>query len=282
MSFSFSGAQPSGFAAMTTGDNAGAGQTLEGPEVKEVETEQLGFQSLARNTKLRLLPSPWPSQNLPPPSSSLLSVASRQGLIAAGGPESVVIASTESIRQAFSAEDAGEKSHLFSPQVAINVGTRVSQVAFTADEKYLAISAEVGGGLAVYDVESLLQGTVKSAFEIATNGEALRAMVPNPAKESAELVAIVTTNGKLMIANLNGRQIASGSQGPILKENVSCLSWSNKGKQLVAGQLDGTCSQMTPAGDIKAQVPRPPHLEHGKHGMMISPDVLELLLIGIL
>ena len=253
---------------MATGNNAGAGQAQEGPDVKEVETEQLGFQSLARNTKLRLLPSPWPSENLPPPSSSLLSVASRKGLLAAGGPESVVITSTESVRQAFSAEETEEKSQSFSPQVVINVGTRVSQVAFTADEKYLVISAEVGGGLAVYDVESILQGTVKSAFEIATNGEALRAMVPNPAKEPAELMAIITTNGKLMIANLKGRQIASGSQGPVLKENVSCLSWSNKGKQLVAGQLDGTCSQMTPTGDIKAQIPRPPQLEDGKHGMV--------------
>ena len=260
MAFAFGGTQPSGFAALGNGSGANA---QEGPDVKEIETEQLGFQSLAGEVKVRLLPSQWPSDQLPAPTSSLLSIAPKKGLVAAAGPESVVVASTESIRQAFLGEGTVEGNvRAFSPQMTINVGTRISQVAFTADEKYLAISAESGGGLAVYDVESLSQGNPKSTFEIATEGEALRALISNPAQEAAELIAAVTINGDLLMASLNVKQIVGG----ILKSGVSCLSWSNRGKQLVAGLADGTCSQMTPAGQVKAQIPKPPGLDVGKPG----------------
>jgi hypothetical protein len=33
---------------------------------------------------------------------------------------------------------------------------------------------------------------------------------------------------------------APGPGGPVLKDGVSCASWSNKGKQLIAGLADGT------------------------------------------
>lgn len=265
MAYSFSGAQPSGFGALASGSPSA--DAKEGPEVKEIETEQLGFQSLAGETKIRLLPSPWPSDQLPPPTSSLLSIASKKGLLAAGGPESVVIASTELIRQAYLSEDKRDgNTRSFNPQITINVGTRISQVAFTADEKYLVISAEIGGGLAVYEMDALSQGNTKSTFEIATDGQALRALLPTPAEAAAELVAVLNTNGSLLMANLSARQMAAGIQGPVLNDGVSSLSWSNKGKQLVIGLVDGTCSQMTPVGEVKAQIPRPPMLEGGRHG----------------
>ena len=265
MAITFSGAQPSGFGALASGSSSA--DANEGPEVKEVETEKLGFLSLAGETKIQLLPSPWPSDQLPPPTSSLLSIASKKGLLAAGGPESVVISSTESVRQAFLGGGKGDGNvRSFSPQIVINIGTRISQVAFTADEKHLVISAETGGGLAIYEVNALSKGITKSTFEIATDGQALRALVPNPAETGAELVAVVAVNGSLLMANLSARQIAAGGHGFILKDGVSCLSWNNKGRQLVAGLDDGRCLQMTPAGEVKAQIPRPSGLEDGRHG----------------
>jgi len=138
---------------------------------------------------------------------------------------------------------------------------RVSHLAFTADENYLIISAESGGGLAVYSVAQLNTGTTQTAFEVGTNGEALRVLLPNPTPEKAELCAVLTSNGNLYMANLNTRTLSAP-----LKSQVSSISWSTRGKQLVAGMADGTIHQMTPEGEIKAEIPKPPGVGdyHGK------------------
>ncbi|KAI1636595.1 hypothetical protein F4809DRAFT_608835 [Biscogniauxia mediterranea] len=236
----------------------GAGQVSQGPDLPEVQTEGLGFLSLAGDAKLRLT-SPWS----PPPSAhaSLLSIASRQGLVAAAGPDGVVLASTEAVRKAFDGPKDGDSDiRPFQPQLKLPLPIRICQLAFTADESYLILSAEQGGGLAVYETQALQQGATQTAFEIPTNGESLRALVPNPRPEKGELCAVVTSEGKLLMANMKERSFAPGRNGQVLKEQVSCVSWSTKGKQLVAGLGDGSMHQMTPEGDIKAEIPRPPDL----------------------
>lgn len=167
------------------------------------------------------------------------------------------------MRKAFDGEKQSDSDvRLFEPQLKLPLSMRVSQLAFTADETYLILSAESGGGLAVYEVQSLLQGNTQTVFELSTNGETLRALVPNPTPEKAELCAIVTTNGSLHMANLKERQISNA-----LKTQVSCISWSTKGKQLVAGLADGTIHQMTPEGEAKAEIPKPPSVSNA-HGML--------------
>lgn len=143
---------------------------------------------------------------------------------------------------------------------------RISQVAFTADETYLVLSAEDGGGLAVYEVQSLLGGSTQSVFEMSTNYSSLRALVPNPTSEKGELLALVTIDGKLMMANLKERAFVSGPNGQVLKESVSCVSWSPKGKQLVAGLGDGSVCQMTPEGLNRGEIPRAPGLDQNHYG----------------
>lgn len=142
---------------------------------------------------------------------------------------------------------------------------RVSQVAFSADETFLVLSAEDGGGLAVYDVQSLMQGNTQTSFEMATNGTALRSLLPNPVEDKAELFAVVSINGELMMANLKKRQFIAGSQGQVLKGGVSSVSWSNRGTQLMAGLGDGTAYQLTPEGQGKGKIARPPALEGDQH-----------------
>lgn len=154
---------------------------------------------------------------------------------------------------------------------------RVSHVAFSADENYLVISAENGGGLAVYNVQTLIGGGTQSAFEMSTDGSSLRAIVPNPTPEKSDLFAIVTANGELKLVNLANRQFINGPQGSTLKDGVSCVSWSTRGKQLVAGLGNGFCVQMTPEGEIKAEIPRPGTLEGDQHGMLQSPNAKSVL-----
>lgn len=175
------------------------------------------------------------------------------------------------MRSAFATGDAAEGNiKSFTPQLTLNTSMRISQVAFSADDSYLVLSAEEGGGLAVYEVQNLLQGNTNSAFELQTNGAPLRSLLPNPTPEKAELFAMVTVNGELLIANLSSRQILSGPQGQMLKDGVSCASWSNRGKQLLAGLGDGSCFQLTPEGIGKAEIPVPPGLEGNQYGMSYS------------
>ncbi|KAI0136390.1 hypothetical protein BJ170DRAFT_601564 [Xylariales sp. AK1849] len=231
----------------------------QGPDLSLISTERLGFLSVAGDARLRLT-SQWAPG--PAPNSSLLSVASRKGLVAAAGPDAISVATTEAVRKAFEGpKDGDSQFRPFEPQLKLPLPMRISQLAFTADENYLVISAERGGGLAVYDVQALLQGSKDSAFQIPTNGEALRSLVPNPTAEKGELCAVVTDKGNLLMANLQKKDFIPGTNGQILKTQVSCAAWSTKGKQLVAGLGDGTIHQMTPEGEVKAQIPRPPSLD---------------------
>ncbi|KAK1532585.1 uncharacterized protein CCOS01_04568 [Colletotrichum costaricense] len=243
------------FANQGNATAGGGGGLTQGPELEVIQTEALGFKSIAGDAKLRLT-SAWS----PPPAdtASLISIASRRGLVAAAGPDGITITSTDSVRKGFEGEKEGDSDvRAFQPQGKLPMPMRVSQLAFSADENYLILSAESGGGLAVYEVESLLQGATKAAFELATNGETLRALFPNPTIEKAELCAIVTNNGNLHMANLKERSVSNA-----LKAQVSCISWSTKGKQLVAGLADGTIFQMTPEGEAKGEIPRPSNVSN--------------------
>lgn len=179
-----------------------------------------------------------------------------------------MIATTDSVRQAYTGSSGDRNLKAFTPQLSLDLGMRMSQVAFSADEEFLVLSAQDGGGLAVYEVAALMNGVTRSAFELSTNGLSLRHVTPNPTVEKAELLALVTVTGQVMIANLKSRELLSSGQGAVLKEGVSCVSWSPRGKQLVAGLGDGTCCQMTPEGEMKGEIPRPPNVggdQHGKH-----------------
>jgi nucleoporin NUP159 len=231
----------------------------QGPDLELIQTESLGFLSLSGEAKVRLT-SAWAPE--PAPTASLLTIASRRGLVATAGPDAVVVGTTEAVRKLFEAGKDGDNDvRQFVPQLKIPLPTRICQIAFTADEDYLILSAEQGGGLAVYDVQALLQGSKEPSFQMPTNGEALRALVPNPKAEKGELCAVVTDKGNLLVANMKERNFLSGSNGQILKTDIVCVAWSKQGKQLVAGSSHGSLHQMTPNGEVKAEIPRPPGLD---------------------
>ncbi|OJD26257.1 hypothetical protein ACJ73_02359 [Blastomyces percursus] len=260
----FSSSQP----AAGFGDTQ-AGNVQLGPELQEIQTQEVGFLSIAGDSKVRLLPTPWPSDALPPPTCSLLGVASVKGLLAAAGPEGLVIASTDAVRKAYIADATGDSNiRPFQPQLQISLPQKVSHVVFSADENVLVVAAADGSGLIAYEVAALMQGNSQPALTLALNGARLRTLAPNPVL--AELFAAVTTDGELLMANLQTNQLVQGPSGPVLKTGVSCVSWSNRGKQLVAGFGNGTASQMTPEGELKAEIPRPPDLDGDKHVSSIS------------
>jgi len=278
MAFSFSNTASSG------GDGGGGGgafggqspspggmQIQEGPELAEIQTDQLGFAALNGEAQVRLLPTPWPSDALPPPTSSLLSVASSKGLVAAAGPDALFVTSTSGIRDAFRspAPSAEEKIRPLDPQIKIPQ-PRLTHVAFSSDDSVLVVSSEREGGLLAYQVDSVTNGQTSPALQISTNGTGLRALAPNPVPESAELFAAVTNNGELVLADLKAGTLRSGSPGAVLQRGVSCISWSTRGKQLVAGHADGTATQIKPDGTVVAQIPKPTSLAVDVHVSGIS------------
>lgn len=221
--------------------------------------QEIGFLSLSGDTKLRLLPNPWPSDSPPSPTASLFSIASRIGLLAAADPSTLVIAKTADVRAALASKDGVQNGvKTFESSLKISLPLRVSQVAFSSDEKYLVICAENGGGLQVYETGSLLKESSQHLCQIATNNISVRALIPNP--ESGHLFAVVLSDGKFMIANLINQQFQpAAAGGPLLRDSgVTCCSWSARGKQLVAGLEDGTAAQLKPDGQQTAAVPRPP------------------------
>jgi len=243
------------------GAGGGNGSVNTGPDLEEVETEHFSFQAASGEDKLRLLPSPWPTDNFPQTTASLLSVASSKGLVAAASPDTLVLASTESLRQTYLNGTAdADKVKAFTPQATIPV-PRVSQVAFSSDENCLVIAAEQGGGLAVYDTNALLSGSKEPAFQLGTEGQSVRQLLPNPNPESSRYFGIVTTSGALLLADLQEQKLVNSSSGSaIFHQNVSCACWSRLGKQIIAGLADGTAVQIDQQGVVKATIPEPPQL----------------------
>lgn len=195
-----------------------------------------------------------------------------------GGPDGLIVAKTDAVRQAIAAPQPEEdaqgnklekvKTKPFEPQAKIALPARPMHIAFAAGESALVVATEKADQLLVYETSSLLQSNAQPALSIPIGGTPLRALVPNPApaaEEHSSLVALVNTSGELSIANLKAGALTAGPGGPVLKNGVSCLSWSNLGKQLVAGLADGTGYQMTPEGEKKDEIPRPPELEGDQH-----------------
>ncbi|KAJ5899531.1 hypothetical protein N7495_004275 [Penicillium taxi] len=253
-----------------TSTSSGGSPSAElGPELSDVFTDEIGFKGISGDTNIRFLPTPWPENALPSPTCSLLAVAQTNGLVVGAGPDVLVIGTTDSVRKAISAPGDKAKTRSFQPQVTIPLSARPTHVAFTANDEALILASENGSQISVFQTSTLLQGNAQPAVSVPTNGASIRALVPNPDPNSS-LVALVTANGELLVADLKAGNLVSGANGPVLKTGVSSVAWSNKGKQLVAGLADGTADQMTPDGVVKAQVPRPSDLQSESHVSSIA------------
>ncbi|KAI2794538.1 hypothetical protein POX_a01137 [Penicillium oxalicum] len=186
-------------------------------------------------------------------------------------PDCLVVATTESVRKAIESASGGEdtKTKPFQPQSTIPLPARPTHVAFTASDDALILATENGSQITIFQTDTLLQGNAQPALSVSTNGATIRSLAPNP-DPSSTLVALVTVNGELLIADLKAGNLVSGASGSVLRTGVSCVAWSNKGKQLVAGMANGSADQLTPDGTQKAQLPRPSDLEGECHVSSIS------------
>ncbi|KAF9888209.1 hypothetical protein FE257_009204 [Aspergillus nanangensis] len=261
-----------GFSSSPAGGNIPAEL---GPELPDVFAEEVGFKGVSGDANVRLLPTPWPEDALPAPTCSLLAVAPTKGVLVGAGPDSLIITSSDAVRKAIVAPTGEEKltTKPFEPQARIPLLARPTHVAFVSGESALVVATENGPQLSVYETASLTTANAQPALSIQTNNATFRVLAPNPAPSEethSSLVALVTNNGELLIADLKAGNLLSGPNGQILKTGVSSVCWSNKGKQIVAGLADGTGFQMTPDGAQKGIIPRPSDLEGDCHVSSIS------------
>ncbi|KAF1843625.1 uncharacterized protein K460DRAFT_387647 [Cucurbitaria berberidis CBS 394.84] len=242
--------------------STGNAPTVEaGPEVADIETEHLGFKALSQGgagpKKVKILPEPWPTDNVPPASATLLSIASKPGFLAAAGPGLLVVTTIDKVRKAFE-EQAGEGDVVsdFTPDVQLTVPT-LRHVVFSTEGEFLVVSAEEKGGLAVFDAAEVVNaGKKEPKRQLDTEQVTLRALLPNPVPSLAHYFAVVLDSGKLMITNVD-----DGVSKTIKAEGANCVAWSNKGKAVAAGLQDGTFAIHLSTGDLKAVVPRPPDVD---------------------
>lgn len=194
------------------------------------------------------------------------------------GPDTLVVATADSIRKAIEAPAGEDKSKTkpFQPQATIALPARPTHIAFTADDAALLLATENGSQISIFETSTLPQNNAQPALSLPTNGVSIRALVPNP-DPTSPLVAIVTVNGELLIADLKAGNLIPGPNGPVHKTGASSVAWSNKGKQLVAGLADGSADQMTPDGTRKDQIPRPSDLEGEYHGKSASALLCTLI-----
>lgn len=165
------------------------------------------------------------------------------------------------MRNTFTTAPSGSTIVNYSPTVSIPLPTPISHIVFDSSENHLILGA-TSGGLAIYATENLGSSNNQASplFEVGTNGLALREVKPNPNLASPEYVAVVTQNGDLRILSLASKKFTTGAGGEVLKTGISTISWSQRGKQLVCGLTDGSCSQITPDGVERAAIPKPPGL----------------------
>lgn len=224
--------------------------------------QEFSFKALSQGAegpkKLKILPTQWPTDDVPPATVTLLSVASKTGLLAAAGPDTLVLASTDKVRNAFQ-NKAGEWDVIsdFAPDATMPV-PKLRHVAFSTDGDLLVISVEEGGGLAVFDPAQIMKQNFKPGREIATDQQPVRALLPNPTADMEHIFAAVLDNGKLCLID-----VTKGNAHTIREEGVVCASWSTKGKALAVGLKDGTGVLYLNDGTQKAVIPRPPKLHEG-------------------
>ena len=189
---------------------------------------------------------------------TLLSLAAKPGLLAAAGPDTLVLASTEKVRKAFQ-EKAGEWDVIsdFAPDAKMPV-PKLRHVAFSSEGDFLVISAEEGGGLAVFDPTQILKQNFKPGNEIATDKQPVRSLLPNPTPEMEHIFAAILDNGKLCLID-----VVKGASHTIREEGVVCASWSTKGKAIAVGLKDGTGVLYLNDGTQKGVIPRPPNINEG-------------------
>lgn len=211
-------------------------------ETDEHPTENHGFISLAGDGVLKLsdpFPNSFPEQRI----QHLTISHARYAYVTAG--QKICTGSMAGLQAGVETVKSGQTQGVFRAEIEFEVEAAVSHIAFSSDGKFIYVSA-MGGGLLVYDSASPQSG--RKELHMGP----LADLMPNPVDTS---VALLTTTGDLIVQSENGFET--------ITTGITAISWSKKGKQIIAGTGDGSLKQFTPAGVLKANL-APVNIEVGR------------------
>ncbi|KAK6361322.1 hypothetical protein TWF730_005057 [Orbilia blumenaviensis] len=226
----------------------GPAEVVMGDEVPESESDAIGYVGLAGELKVKVFDGQYPENDLPIPSSQLLSVSQKRQLFAAGGPQGVVVARTSTLRASFkNISSANGKIIPFQPECVIPMSLRLSHIAFTADGTYLLLAAQLGG-IAVYLVDEILSkgNDVQPQSQIIIGP--LLEMKPIPTVAEAEKVCVLVGSGWGQGGNVGILDLKTSQIQENLKSGVTTVCWSPKGKQIICGGSGGGFAWIKPDG----------------------------------
>uniref|UniRef100_W4VRS6 Nuclear pore complex protein Nup214 n=1 Tax=Corethrella appendiculata TaxID=1370023 RepID=W4VRS6_9DIPT len=200
------------------------------------------------------------SDQFPPDNCNLLATASNYGLIFAGciTPALKVIQLKDLI---------SEEKHFnqATPVRTVNLPSEPFHIAISCDHNYLAVDVIQNGipTIIIYYVPSFLSANVQKIKEIriSSNDTArCRQILWNPV--IGNMFSVCTTDGSLSVYTLkdqNSMEFYSVDKS----EGVLCACWSPKGKQIVAGFMNGKLVQYKPDLKPAKQIPCPPNIMEG-------------------
>ena len=165
-------------------------------------------------------------------------------------------------------------------QLAALDAASTSRAQLPSTPTHLAVSCDgltLAVGLAVNDLPHIyfydVRAFVAGAANVAPFQEARSGVVTGPGSRVAEfawnpvlasMLAVVFSNGSAALYMVDA---ADGAKAPDCctipaAAGVTCVSWSPKGKQLVAGKADGTLTQYKPDLKEAKSIPAPPGAGH--------------------
>ena len=154
----------------------------------------------------------------------------------------------EEIEKSDDVDKEARKKELNYPGKVVSLPSNPTHLGLNSDETTLAVCVKIKQipHIYLFDTRHFLEsGEIKPFLEIpgvTPPGVSLKELAWNPVL--AYSMALVFTNG--MLAMYLVKTDGSKFDVSTLYEGISCVSWSPKGKQLVAGKTNGKLTQYKP------------------------------------
>ncbi|KAL8621110.1 hypothetical protein ACOMHN_048152 [Nucella lapillus] len=224
-------------------------------DVKDFEFRQL--------VKCRLYPPP--AGPLPAKRLQQLAVSSKFDLIFAASNNELKVLRLRELSQCDERMDARERSTAIIDVPCdrqTTVGGVIVHLAVSSDDLMLAVVTDDDTCLTLllFDLPALASPTAAgfspfAHFPLSSGrGVALRDLSWNPALPS--LLAVCDSDGHVILLDV-ANAVTAKVAAPL---SATCLSWSPKGKQIMVGKGDGSCTQYDHDLQLKYNWPAPPTL----------------------
>ncbi|KAF8674123.1 Nuclear pore complex [Rhizoctonia solani] len=239
----------------------------------EVETdildvsEYLSLKLLGRDAKVKLSDvfdaTKWTGN------SSLLAVSNKLGWFVAGTPTGLVASPLTHLRET-QASSNGDGPTPIEPKHRISLSGAPYFVHFATSHTkvVVVVRADNTWNLEIFNSEDICResvGDVKPTHTLSLGAEDVVDMQPNPSEESEVIAILRGRNSSSVLDMINvtaGSRINSWGAANSADEStaLTSISWSVRGKQIVAGTRGGDLVQFTPEGERKQTIPPPPSL----------------------